>query len=425
MKTIHLMTVSLASLLMASCSQNEVTEVSPDAHPQMTFAAYTGTSTRGTDTTNESMKAAPSTEQSDSYGGFGVMGYHTGTSNWETAKLTATPGFMHNQLVKWDATSGSGKWTYSPVKYWPNNLNDKISFFAYAPYESSWSDGANVGVTVSAANVQGIPYIDFKLREEQDLQKMVDLVVAKQTDMSYTADNGGKISFQFEHTLSRVSFQAKLGEGTSMSGDNFVYVYITEMWIVGKDHTQTGSNLSLLNPSASANTASKFYTKAKWSELHWNYDDTNIPAADFNLKKMLNVDAGITESNPIGSGHDGSVTGVKVTSSNTPVSLFPQDQYLYLIPVRDNNATIDADNSGCENAGDVQIGFHYDIVSKDNQDNSKYIASHAEAVVKIPAKHLQRAKTYQYTLVINLHEIIIEKAEVNAWGNEVTATPVE
>ncbi|MEL5896412.1 fimbrillin family protein, partial [Bacteroides sp. GD17] len=163
MKTIHLMTVSLASLLMASCSQNEVTEVSPDAHPQMTFAAYTGTSTRGTDTTNESMKAAPSTEQSDSYGGFGVMGYHTGTSNWETAKLTATPGFMHNQLVKWDATSGSGKWTYSPVKYWPNNLNDKISFFAYAPYESSWSDGANVGVTVSAANVQGIPYIDFKL----------------------------------------------------------------------------------------------------------------------------------------------------------------------------------------------------------------------------------------------------------------------
>ena len=208
-----------------------------------------------------------------------------------------------------------------------------------------------------------------------------------------------------------------------MSDDNFVY--ITEMWIVGKDHTQTGSNLSLLNPSASANSNSKFYTKAKWSELHWNYDDTNIPAADFNLKKMLNVDAGITESNPIGSGHDGSVTGVKVTSSSTPVSLFPQDQYLYLIPVRDNNATIDANNSGCENEGDVQIGFHYDIVSKDNQDANKYIASHAEAVVKIPAKHLQRAKTYQYTLVINLHEIRIEKAEVNAWGDEVTATPVE
>ena len=37
MKTINVMTVSLAALLIAGCSQNEVTEVNPDAHPQMTF----------------------------------------------------------------------------------------------------------------------------------------------------------------------------------------------------------------------------------------------------------------------------------------------------------------------------------------------------------------------------------------------------
>ena len=41
----------------------------------------------------------------------------------------------------WDETlnSNTGGWTYSPVKYWPNNKNDKISFFAYAPYETSGS----------------------------------------------------------------------------------------------------------------------------------------------------------------------------------------------------------------------------------------------------------------------------------------------
>lgn len=33
MKTINVMMASLAALLVAACSQNEVTEVSPDAHP--------------------------------------------------------------------------------------------------------------------------------------------------------------------------------------------------------------------------------------------------------------------------------------------------------------------------------------------------------------------------------------------------------
>ena len=41
MKTINVMMASLAALLVAACSQNEVTEVSPDAHPQMKFGVYT------------------------------------------------------------------------------------------------------------------------------------------------------------------------------------------------------------------------------------------------------------------------------------------------------------------------------------------------------------------------------------------------
>ena len=66
MKTINVMTVSLAALLIAGCSQNEVTEVNPDAHPQMAFGVYTGTSTRGIDTDNNSIKEDP--EASDKYG---------------------------------------------------------------------------------------------------------------------------------------------------------------------------------------------------------------------------------------------------------------------------------------------------------------------------------------------------------------------
>ena len=59
MKTINAMMLSLAALTIAGCSQNEVTEISPDAHPQVGFGVYTGVPTRGVDMTTESMKDDP------------------------------------------------------------------------------------------------------------------------------------------------------------------------------------------------------------------------------------------------------------------------------------------------------------------------------------------------------------------------------
>ncbi|EKU88735.1 fimbrillin family protein [Bacteroides oleiciplenus] len=432
MKTINVMMASFAALLIAGCSQNEVTEVSPDAHPQMKFGVYTGTPTRGVDTDNTSIKDDPT--DANKYGGFGIMGYYTGGKTWEEAKASTAPGFMHNQMVKWDGTlnSNTGGWTYEPVKYWPNNKNDKISFFAYAPFEDKWSSGDKTGVTVCDATTQGIPYIKFKMKEGDELPKMVDLVVASATDKTYDNSKSG-VTFNFEHTLSRISFQAKLGDGiySSLDGTDG-FVFITEMWIVGSNHGTTAAegNMSLIDASAQSNPNSKFYTTATWKELHWNYGTTGatpeaiIPAKDFNLKPMLKkTDGSITESNPT-TGHSTTVSGVKITdaSQGTPVSLFPDKQYLYLIPVGDNGA--DATKSGCA-VGDIWFGFHYDIVTPDKTHSNQYIASHAESVVKIPAGHLQRKKTYQYTLVINLHEITIADAKVGDWGTEVTESPVE
>ena len=96
MKTINVMMASLAALLVAACSQNEVTEVSPDAHPQMKFGVYTGTPTRGVDTDNNSIKDDPT--DGNKYGGFGIMGYFTGSKGWNDAKASTAPGFMHNQM---------------------------------------------------------------------------------------------------------------------------------------------------------------------------------------------------------------------------------------------------------------------------------------------------------------------------------------
>lgn len=72
------------------------------------------------------------------------------------------------------------------------------------------------------------------------------------------------------------------------------------MWIVGTDHSADGSNLSLIDPASPVNANSKFYTSAKWSELHWNYEaDATIAQADFSLDKMLNLESpGIDISTP-------------------------------------------------------------------------------------------------------------------------------
>ena len=67
--------------------------------------------------------------------GFGVFAYYTEGAMYGPE---VEPNFMYNTLV----TNPSGaSWEYSPVKYWPNessattdDLIDRISFFAYAPY---------------------------------------------------------------------------------------------------------------------------------------------------------------------------------------------------------------------------------------------------------------------------------------------------
>lgn len=424
MKKNSAITQLLTVLLLAGCSQNEVTDVNPDSHPAVGFGVYTGLATRGVDMTTESMKDSPS--DAEKYGGFGIMGYFTGQETFENVKNTVTAGYMYNQAAEYDSKTSA--WTYSPVKYWPNRDGDKISFFAYAPYESNGQSGTKTGITISAATEAGIPYINFSLKKENELTKMVDLVVADALDQQYTQANGGKVSFNFKHTLSRISFKAKLGSGdfTGMDGNNS-FVYITHMWIVGKDHgtTAESGNLSLTNLSAASNTGSKFYTSAKWSQLHWNYENAIIPDKDFSLDNILALEKeGIIETDAT-TGHEGSVKGIKLTaeSQKTPVSLFPEKQYLYLIPVGDNDADV-TKNSGCAE-GDIKIGFHYDIVTKDNTSSgsSKYIASHAESVISLPKGHMKRNESYLYTLQINLHEIKIEEAKVENWSditNDVT-----
>ena len=132
--------LAATAFMFAACTNEEavvpqVTETSPGA---VAFDTYTATATRAGDPVG-----VMNTDKLKTAGkGFGVFAMYQDNANYTSG---LTPNFMFNEHVSW-----SGGWTYSPLKYWPNETTndsqdpaaasahtDKLSFFAYAPYVST------------------------------------------------------------------------------------------------------------------------------------------------------------------------------------------------------------------------------------------------------------------------------------------------
>ncbi|MBO4464726.1 MAG: fimbrillin family protein [Prevotella sp.] len=110
--------------------------------------------------------------------GFGVFGCYTGDMTYENT--TVSSDFMYNQLVTYN--SNSRVWEYSPLKYWPNNSADYVSFFAYAPYEATPCDDGRCIIDMSKKKDLGDPWINYRLAEDPWNPKnpQVDLLYGQQ-----------------------------------------------------------------------------------------------------------------------------------------------------------------------------------------------------------------------------------------------------
>lgn len=164
--------------------------------------------------------------------GFGVIAYE----QEGTYDGSVKPTFMYNQLVEY----ASSVWTYSPVKYWPNQLNDEgttdgqgawsqkahtVSFFAYAPYVAS-AGGTEGIIAMSAASATGDPTVTYKV--SSNLDKNVDLVWGTSDGATWANVAGGyntvaagmpylnlqkpaigtKVNFKFYHALAQLNLTA-------------------------------------------------------------------------------------------------------------------------------------------------------------------------------------------------------------------------
>ena len=149
--------VAAAALALTACtSENDILETGPakQTTPQaVAFDTYTAGTTRAGDPAGVMTTDKLKTENK----GFGVFAmFEENNATYSAAK----PDFMYNEQVHWTT---SGGWTYSPLKYWPNETTndsqspaaeaatcDGLSFFAYAPYVNLTTDGDMV--TDFAAN---------------------------------------------------------------------------------------------------------------------------------------------------------------------------------------------------------------------------------------------------------------------------------
>lgn len=169
----------MAAVASTSCS-NEETRVNEPKSDAIEFGTYLGrdAESRASVFTTDNMKTQ----------GFAVFASYTGQEDF----LAQEMNFMYNQQVTHNGTA----WEYTPLKYWPNNPDDQVSFFAYAPHNV---DGASPIANEAKVN--------FTVQGAVADQK--DLVVADALKDQTKQAIAGKVDFTFKHVLARVGLNVE------------------------------------------------------------------------------------------------------------------------------------------------------------------------------------------------------------------------
>lgn len=133
----------------------------------------------------------------------GIFAKMKSDGDWQDGESLDPSSFMNNVnfFRPWVSEINNwSKWDYTPHHYWPENENQKINFFAYAPRRDSAS--------LNLANNHVRLY-------HSTSQKNVDLVWAcslNQNKSTVSKSKNKAVELQFKHSLAKISFQIGLSE---------------------------------------------------------------------------------------------------------------------------------------------------------------------------------------------------------------------
>lgn len=187
--------MALSILLLCGCTVEEmVNEKNVKYDPSGIIEILTKQPiTRGTPITNED-------EMTD----MGVFCSYTGTNDWT---VTDAPDKMFNHKMIYNA----GKWDYDGIqeKWNATTVDDRFTFFAYAPFASS-ANGIQVNGTSATKEIPTLTYT-----VPTDVTKQPDLMVA--IPRKNTPPLSSPVTLQMRHALTCVGFQVA-GDGNKVSG---------------------------------------------------------------------------------------------------------------------------------------------------------------------------------------------------------------
>lgn len=317
MKKVLIFAAFAAAVLAAGCARNEVYS-DPPKEEALSFGVYVPNATKSGATAVIDNTQIQTT-------GFGVFASHSDNSTYNSS--TSKMNFMWNQQV----TYADSKWSYSPVKYWPNEHGtaavstevDGLSFFAYAPYVASTAaaDGTVAenewGITgFTGNNANGDPKVSYVCNSAHPVDLCWGVIDSGTT--SWTDSNGNSnpltpgntykdlqkpkdtptIKFNFKHALAKVVIDVKTMEtgaglsniGAEDDGENATgtRIYIESLTLKGGNmynsgklnlnNTVTGDPLWEVETSDAADnyaldiTSSPLYiasTPTAWNNTEW------------------------------------------------------------------------------------------------------------------------------------------------------------
>ena len=279
------LTIIAAVLLSVSCSTDE--EIGsggyqPSGDP-IRFEATTGgaftravTGEIGSDANLQGLTFESHPSGGTGLRGFGVFAAYTGQLKYENTTVSAD--FMYNQQV----TYNSSAWEYNPVKYWPNETNDYVSFFAYAPYEPSPDDDGRCIIDISKNTDLGDPWVNYRLSKDPwntdgnaATEPQVDLMyafnntgtgAAKWYDQTKNAgtiiDYDDSLKFTFNHALGCFAHEVTLQLNDDLRTKLNGYATITINSFNITYNNLTNKARLILNPEISGTNA-----YANWKEI--------------------------------------------------------------------------------------------------------------------------------------------------------------
>ncbi len=469
-----LLTAAIIAATLSSCSQNEVITSNLD-NQAIGFGVYTGANTKSGEVTTTTLATY----------GFGVFGYYDAfaTSTQTAANFDDTssvPNFMYNQVVYGadDAcdqitsyTDAASTWNYTPLKYWPNNTTDMLTFFAYGPHSDNVlgtdcitfapvkaGTGSDASGTDSSTAMVGVPVITYTLGADAS---SVDFVAAapvyEQVNTSdYNVDNG-TTSFTFEHLLTRAKFSAYLdatsfastststtsdgGDNTDIVDHDSTRVYVTKLVILGN------------HSAGSTGTITTYYDKAGAA--------ITLENGGFYTSNTFTYVEEVTTT--IASGYTIAVTGIggwadspTATADDYDLaSLFNKEQYKWRntindiyceydcrggVDVYDKSFVVDGSavgatdlfattsgsgqeylfllppngSDGIDTGYEVYLYIEYDVVTLDPKLDLTYSIITNRDVITLPSGSLKLGSAYNFILTIGMDEVKVE-ASVEAW----------